>query len=55
MVCSKPIPAMKTKPKEIEYYLSLPHTTILQRDEDGYVIARIDGLHFAWQGRKRGA
>jgi predicted RNase H-like HicB family nuclease len=35
---------MKTKPREIEKYLSLPHTTILQRDEDGYVIARIDEL-----------
>jgi antitoxin HicB len=33
-----------TKVKDISYYLSLPYTTILKRDEEGDVVARIEEL-----------
>jgi antitoxin HicB len=33
-----------TKVKNINYYLSLPYTTILRRDEDGDILARIEEL-----------
>src|ERR1035441_6835616 len=35
---------MKTEVKDLVYYLSLPYTTILRRDEEGDVIARIEEL-----------
>lgn len=35
---------MRTKARDIGYYLSLPYTTILKRDEDGDVVARIEEL-----------
>src|ERR1017187_8753252 len=35
---------MKTEVKDLVYYLSLPYTTVLRRDEEGDVIARIEEL-----------
>jgi antitoxin HicB len=35
---------MKTNTKDSKYYLSLPYTIILRRDEDGFVIARVQEL-----------
>lgn len=31
--------------KDIEYYLSLPYTTVLIEDNDGSVFAKIEELH----------
>lgn len=33
-----------TKVKDISYYLSLPYTTVLRRDEEGDIVARIEEL-----------
>jgi antitoxin HicB len=31
--------------KNLQYYLELPYTVIMRRDEDGDCVARIDELH----------
>src|SRR5437868_13778741 len=35
---------MKTEIRNIAYYESLPYTTVLRRDEDGDIVARVEEL-----------